>query len=150
VFLASFSFGFRRAETSVSPPDAPAALPAARAVEGGAAHPSRSSRLLTVKARLADRGLGVPHCGLLRFSSVMRYQVVEVIEGRYREGEILVAQTCPETALRDGRGLLASFRPGDVHWLRLRRAASTSTFADRFAGDELPRYEATQALLLQQ
>jgi len=132
--LASISLGYRRAAAepaTAAPPE-----------EGS------SSRMLTVEARLVDTGLSVPHCGVLQFVAVMRYEVLDVVEGRYLEREIFVAHPCPESGLRDGRGHLASFHAGDLHWLRLQRAGSTAAFSDRFARPDLPRYEATQALLL--
>jgi hypothetical protein len=127
VLVASLAFGFRRAD--------------AEPAEAEAADESSSgSRLLTVEARLVAPGLSVPHCGVLKFTALMRYEVLDVVEGSCPEREILVAQSCPETALHDGRGRLAPFRAGDLHRLRLRRVEHAP------AGP--PRYEATQAMLL--
>jgi hypothetical protein len=135
VLLASLAFGFRRADAEPAEAD-----------EVDVEESSPGSRLLTVQARLVAPGLSVPHCGVLKFTQLMRYEVLDVVEGSCSEKEILVAQACPETALRDGRGRLAPFRAGDLHRLRLRRADNAP--ADPAGHGGPPRYEATQAMLL--
>ncbi|MCY1007181.1 hypothetical protein OV079_16785 [Nannocystis pusilla] len=101
-------------------------------------------------ARLVDRK-SAPGCGDLHIKLVMRYEVLEVIEGTYTERDLYVAHSCPEMGADPCRKLpgegLRRFKAGDVHRMRVHRPRWGS-YLDLYADKRLPRYYARCANLV--
>lgn len=91
-------------------------------------------------------------CGVLHIVVVMRYEILEVIEGTYGERELYVAHSCPEMGAgrcRDvpGKGV-RRFKAGDVHHMRVDQRSRGGVLFDLFSDKRLPRYRATCASLV--
>ncbi|MCY1069328.1 hypothetical protein OV090_31595 [Nannocystis sp. RBIL2] len=82
---------------------------------------------------------------------VMRYEVLEVIEGTYAEQDLYVAHSCPEMGADRCRKLpgeaLRRFKAGDVHRMRVHQPRWGS-YVDVFTDKRLPRYYARCANLV--
>ncbi|MCY0986922.1 hypothetical protein OV203_07305 [Nannocystis sp. ILAH1] len=91
-------------------------------------------------------------CGVLHIVVVMRYEIIDVIDGTYGERELYVAHSCPEMGAarcRDGPGKgVRRFKAGDVHHMRLDQRSRGGALFDLFADKRLPRYRATCASLV--
>ncbi|WAS89857.1 hypothetical protein [Nannocystis punicea] len=111
---------------------------------------SEPSTELTVIARLVERH-SAPGCGVLHIKLVMRYEILEVVEGTYTGRDLYVAHSCPEMGAdrcRDVPGqAVRGFRNGDVHRMRVQRRRWGS-YMDLFADKQLPRYYARCANLV--
>ncbi|WP_434419871.1 hypothetical protein [Nannocystis pusilla] len=91
-------------------------------------------------------------CGVLHIVVVMRYEVIEVIDGTYGERELYAAHSCPEMGAGrcpdvPGKGV-RRFKAGDVHHLRLDQRSRGGVLFDLFSDKRLPRYRATCASLV--
>lgn len=132
-------------ELPASPPPAPESAPAEPAP---AAEPSRK---LEVVARLVEPK-STAGCGIFHFVVVMRYEIIEVIEGTYGERELYAAHSCPEMGAarcRDAPGKgVRRFKAGDVHHMRLDQRSRGGLLLDLFTDKRLPRYRATCASLV--
>ncbi|MBI4509060.1 MAG: hypothetical protein HY698_05465 [Deltaproteobacteria bacterium] len=111
--------------------------------------PRKSSAPLVLIARLLNKGPDTPGCGIFHFVVVMRYEVVQVVEGAYGEREIYVAHGCPEMSRRKYQGVqagdLEAFRVGELHRLALRQPRPSEAFTDSFRDKKLPRFVAARA-----
>lgn len=74
--------------------------------------------MITIKGKLLDRGFETPFCGDMYYIVIMRYKVLEVIDGDYRHSFFLAGHGCPEQREKD-------FEIGGLHLLDL-----DSTFPD--------------------
>ena len=130
--------------TSESPAEPPVpASPSADPIATPAVEPSRK---LEVVARLVEPK-HTAGCGVLHMVVVMRYEIIDVLEGTYGERELYAAHSCPEMGTdrcRDVAGkAVAKFKAGDVHHLRLDQRSRGGSLIDLFTDKHLPRYRVT-------
>lgn len=87
----------------------------------------RSVPDLVVIARLVEVPSPPPGCGTQYFASVMRYEVVRVLAGRYPSRVLFAAHGCMEMSRREyggpHAGSLTHFTVGDLHRLELQTTA---------------------------
>lgn len=115
-----------------------------RAPTTGASEVPVATGPLIVIARLADWGHAVPPCGRGHFITVMRYEIVRVVEGTLDGQDFFVAQSCPDMGWGPA---LSPFRVGETYRLSLRPFHKSDTNAaslvDAFAKDKRHRFVAT-------
>ncbi|MEX1369171.1 MAG: hypothetical protein AB1Z98_38945 [Nannocystaceae bacterium] len=119
--------------------EAPTAASAEAAV--GASAPAVSGPSFSVVARLVDAGESVPHCGIMHFEVVMKYSVLEVVDGVFEPTTLYAAVSCPEMPPTKTRGF--TWTVGEIHRLKLRTAGVRRGGArvDAFEGEPGKRYE---------
>jgi hypothetical protein len=79
---------------------------------------------LVIRARLTDKGAHPVDCGIFHFATVMKYKVVAVEQGTYREPVLFATHGCselPREQYGKDAGTLQSFKVGDIHRLVLTR-----------------------------
>lgn len=130
----------RTSESQASPPPAP------ESARADPAPPVEPSRELEVVARLVEPK-STAGCGVLHIVVVMRYEIIDVVEGTYGERELYAAHSCPEMGMGRCRDLAGKgvrrFKAGDVHHLRLDQRSRGGALFDFFSDKTLPRYRVT-------
>jgi hypothetical protein len=110
---------------------------------------------LVMTAKLMDISGSFPADEIYNYAYVMKYQVLQVIQGTYADADILVAHYNPRVArgeIKDEQdakvgGDVKSFQVGDTHYLVLSQLEGVFTGAveDDYFKDKRPRYWALWA-----
>lgn len=110
---------------------------------------------LVIAAELTEIPGSFPANDLYNYAYVMKYKVIQVVQGAYSGSEILVGHYNPRFGreeITDDQndkvgGNLKSYRVGDIHYLVLSplEAAWTGAVEDDFFKDKSPRYWAAWA-----
>ena len=105
---------------------------------------------LVILAELVDIPGQFPANELYNYAYVMKYKVLQVLQGSYADPEILVGQYNPRIARNDIKdeqdskvgGNLTSFQKGDVHYLVLNPLDGewTGAVEDEYFNDKRPRW----------
>ena len=135
----------KAASGSGSPPAAALTVPAKPPVEGE----------LVMTAELADIAGQFPANDLYNYAFVMKYRVIQVLQGTYPDSIILVGHYNPRMAreeIKDEQdakvgGNVKSFQAGDAHYLVLSKLDGVFTGAveDDYFADKRARYWASWA-----
>jgi hypothetical protein len=108
------------------------ALSAALLLAGAAsAKPKKPRGELVVVARVVAASSGAPHCGILYAATVVKYEVLKVIQGAYGEPLLYATHGCVEFALAAG----IKFKAGEIHVLTLTRSYEYSVASFDTVGD---------------
>ncbi len=103
------------------------------------AEPGPDGKSFTVVARLLDLGRHAPPCGIIHAVAVMKFEVLEVEDGRFGRDIVYVYVSCPMYRQR-GKPV---YRIGDRYRLvldtRVERRTAGAKF-DAFTDVEAPRY----------
>lgn len=101
------------------------------------------SKKLEVEARLVAPQ-GAPHCGVMHFVVVMRYEVVRVLAGSYPGKDLYVAHSCPELRASPCKGQpgepVKRWETGALHRMRLKLGRGSGSLVDKFTDKQPPRY----------
>ena len=105
---------------------------------------------LVVTAELVDIAGQFPPNDLYNYAYVMKYRVIQVVQGTYADSVILVGQYNPRLAreeIKDEQdanvgGNVKSFQGGDVHYLVLKAMDGffTGAVEENYFADKRPRY----------
>ena len=105
---------------------------------------------LVMTAKLVEIPGAFPANDLYNYAYVMKYKVLQVLQGSYAEPEILVGHYNPRIARNDIKdeqdskvgGSLTSFQKGDIHYLVLNPLDGewTGAVEDEYFNDKRPRW----------
>lgn len=95
----------------------------------------------TVHARLVDAGRSVPHCGVIHFKVVMKFEVLKVLDGRFDSTTLYAGVSCPE--MPPTRTRKFRWTVDDTYEVKLRTAGlrRTGALVDAFKAEPGKRYE---------
>ncbi len=127
--------------TAPEEPEEPEASDTTSAEEKDTPPPAVSGPTFSVIARLVDAGKSVPHCGRMHFKVVMKYAVLEVVDGAFEPAILYAAVSCPEMPPTKARGF--AWTVGETYRLKLRTAGVRRQGAkvDAFEDEPGKRYE---------
>jgi hypothetical protein len=103
--------------------------------------PASPGPSFTVIARLIDTGRSVPHCGLIHYKPVMKFEVLRVVDGRFEPTTLYAGVSCPEMPPTEARKF--RWAEGASYELTLRTAGllRAGTLFDGFEGEPGERHE---------